>query len=402
MQRNPARSLVLKAGSDKTQLILKASMTQIKIPAVYMRGGSSKGVFFHAKDLPVEAAARDRLFLQVLGSPDSYQRQLDGMGGGLSSVSKAVIIEPSNRPEADIDYTFAQVAVNRPIVDYSATCGNLSSAVGPFAVDEGLLGVEDGKVTVRVYNTNTSKIFHAHFVVENKKAKVKGNFQIPGVSGTGAKIQLDFLDPGGSAAPTLLPTQSVQDNIDIKGLGQLQVSLVDATNPVVFVRAADLACSGMESPETLEANSSLMGTLDEIRRKSGVLMKLAESPDKISLANPKIGLVGNPSDFKTIDGVMVSQKDVDISIRMLSMEKIHRAVPLTSAMCLATACKITGSIPHQLALQSESFVRIGNPSGVLPVGADVIFEENNWQVNLIKVYRTARRLMEGSVLVPEE
>lgn len=367
-----------------------------------MRGGSSKGVFFHTHDLPQDPEKRDQLLLQVLGSPDPYQRQLNGMGGGVSSVSKAVLIAPSTHPEADIAYTFGQVAVNHPLVDYSTTCGNLSAAVGPFAVDEGLIQVPDGEVLVRIYDVNTAKIFHAHFSVENQKAKVSGDLEIPGVAGTGAPIRLEFINPGGSATARLLPSQEGQDVLSV-GVGrELKVSLVDASVPVVFVRARDLGCSGQELPDVLESEAPLMQQLDEIRRKGGVLMGLAEHPQEIPLGSPKIAMISAPADYQTIGGETIFKKKMDIAIRMVSMERVHRAVTLTGSMCLATACQIQGTLPQETSSHAKNPIRIGTPSGVLTVGANVTQTNGEWHVFSTQVFRTARRLMEGSVLVPEE
>lgn len=378
-------------------------MTRRRIPATFIRGGTSKGVFFHKRDLPEDREQCDRIFLQVMGSPDRYQRQLDGLGGGLSSLSKVAIIAPSSRHDADIEYTFAQVAINAPIVDYGATCGNLSSAVGPFAVDEGLIEVANGDAVVRVFNTNTSKIYHARFPVKNGQAVETGSFVIPGVSGSGARIRLDYLDPGGAATSSLLPSGNVRDRIHVEGLGEIEISFVDATNAVVFVRASDLDCQGTESPEALDANKESMMRLDAIRRLGGVIMNLAERPEDIALTNPKVAIISAASDFTTLAGETVCAHEYDIGIRIVSMGAMHRAVTLTGAMCLAAACKIEGTITHSLMRHRSASedIRIGNPSGVLPVGADIVrIGSNEWCANSVWVYRTQRRLMEGCVLLP--
>lgn len=378
-------------------------MTRRRIPATFIRGGTSKGVFFHKRDLPDDRAQCDRIFLQVLGSPDLYQRQLNGMGGGLSSLSKVAIIEPSSRAEADIEYTFAQVAVEKPIVDYGATCGNLSSAVGPFAVDEGLIKVADGDAVVRVFNTNTRKLYHARFQTQNGETVETGDFEIPGVSGSGARIRLDYLDPGGAATASLLPSGNERDKIQVMDLGQIEVSLVDATNAVVFARACDLGCTGTESPDTLDANEELMVRLDAIRRLGGVIMNLAERSEDIGLANPKVAIISSASDFTTLGGETIYANEHDIGIRIVSMAHMHKAVTLTGAMCLAAACKIEGTIANSLVrMRSNSEdLRIGTPSGVLPVGADIARTGGNeWYANSVRVYRTQRRLMEGHVLLP--
>ncbi len=376
-------------------------MGRLKIPAVFIRGGTSKGVFFHDKDLPGDPAQRDRMLLHVLGSPDPYQRQLDGMGGGLSSLSKAVFVAPSERPDADVDYTFAQVSVDRPVVDYSGTCGNLSAAVGAFAVDEGLVEAPDGEACVRVYMTNTGKIYQARFAVKDGLAVEAGDFVMPGVGGSGAKVTLDYLDPGGAVTGALMPTGHVRDPIEVAGLGRVEVSLVDATNAVVFLDAAELGYQATERPEALDADPEFMSRMDEVRRKGAVLMGMANRPEDVPLSTPKVGIVGPPAAFAALDGTAYGPDEMDLSFRVVSMENVHRAVPGTNGMCIAAAARIEGTIPHRLA-RDHVPIRIGNPSGVLPVDADVAREEDGrWSVRAITVYRTQRRLMEGSVLVPE-
>jgi len=370
-----------------------------RIPAVFVRGGSSKGVVFHARHLPHEASDRDRILLAVLGSPDPFGRQLNGMGGGISSLSKAAIVSPSSRDDADVDYTFAQVAVDRPVVDYGSNCGNLASAIGPFAIDEGLVSVQGPEAVVRIFNTNTSKIIHARFDVKDGQAAETGEFVIPGVAGGGARIRLDFLNPGGAATKAFLPSGLVMDQLEIPGVGRLHVTLADATNPVVFVDARVLGLTLVESPEQIDANEGLMRTLDAIRRAGGVKMGLGATSESVSLANPKVALVAPATDFRAIDGSTVAAAEYDVAIRIVSMEKTHKAVTLTGAMCLAAACKVTGSIPHSLARPSTD-VRIGNPSGVLPVGAVVEQTASGWEARHATVYRTVRRLMEGFVVLP--
>ena len=374
-------------------------MARRRIPAVFIRGGTSKGVFFHARDLPDAPAERDRVILQALGSPDPYHRQLDGMGGGLSSLSKAVIVERSRRPDADIDYTFAQVAVDRAVVDFAGTCGNLSAAVGPFAVDEGLIEVPDGEVTLRVHMTNPGKLYDAQFAVKDGMTVEDGDYVMPGVAGTGRRITLDYLDPGGAMTGRLLPTGAVRDEIEIDDLGRIAVSLVDATNPVVFVDAASLGRRATESPDALDADATFMARMDAIRRQGAVMMGLAERPEQAALAAPKVGIVGPPAAFRALDGTETGADEMDLSVRVVSMERVHRAVPGTNGMCVAAAARIAGTIPHARA-RAGSPLRIGNPSGVLPVEADVVRDADGaWQVRSITVFRTQRRLMEGAVLV---
>ncbi len=380
-------------------------MSQDFIPAVFMRGGSSKGVFFHARDLPGDREAVDRILLSVLGSPDPYGRQLDGMGGGISSLSKGVIIGPPTHPEADVDYTFAQVAVDRPVVDWKGNCGNLSSAVGPFAVDEGLVRVADGEAPrealVRIHQVNTRKLIHARFPVRNGRAEVKGDFAIAGVPGTGARIRLDFLSPGGTQTDALLPTGKAMDLLEIEGFGRIRATLVDAANPAVFIAAEDLRLTGTESPEALEARPDLMALLDRIRRAAGVAMGLAARPDAVGLASPRVALVSGPAAARTLDGEVLDPAGHDITVRMLSMERPHRAVPISGALGLAVACRIAGSIPHALARQGPrpEEIRVAHPSGTLTVGAEVRQDGAGWHADSAVVFRTARRLMQGQVAV---
>ena len=377
-------------------------MRQRRIKAAFIRGGTSKGVFFRAGDLPEEQEERDATLLRALGSPDPYERQLDGMGGGLSSVSKAVIIGKSAREDADIDYTFAQVSVNEPLVDYAGTCGNLSSATGPFAIDEGMIDTRDGEAVVRVFNTNTSKIFHARFDVGDGEAVVEGEQRIPGVTQAGARVAIEFLSPGGSMTGALLPTGNVVDEIETPDGERFRVSLVDATNPIVMVDAADVGITATEQPDALEARPEFMARMEEIRRAAGVAMGLGATLAEVPQAVPKIVVVGLPQSSFDIQGEDVPAASIDICARALSMGRLHRALPLTLSMCVATACRISGTIPALVSakLVDGADVRIGNPSGVIAAGADVVRSGNGWDVERCRVIRTQRRLMEGSVLVP--
>ena len=376
-------------------------MTQRFIPAVFMRGGTSKGLLFHAKDLPADRAAQDALFLAALGSPDPYGRQLDGMGGGISSLSKAVIIGPPTHPEADVDYTFAQVSVDRPEVDWSGNCGNLSSAVGPFAVDEGLVRADDGEALVRIHQTNTRKLMHARFPVRGGRAVVEGDFALPGVSGTGARIRVDILDPGGAATGRLLPTDQATDELAVQER-RFRVSMVDAANPAVFLAASDLGLAATETPEAIEADAARMALLDAIRRAAGVAMGLGATPEAVPLANPRVAVVAPPATFRALDGRIWEAESHDLAIRMISMERAHRAVPLTGGFCAAVAAAIPGTI-LQAVLRPDSparELRLATPSGVLTLGAEVVREGAGWRAVSAGVFRTARRLMQGEVAVP--
>ena len=382
---------------------MKQIGNQTEIPAAFYRGGTSKGVFFHERDLPSGRAARDEIFLAVIGSPDPYRRQLNGMGGGLSSLSKVVCIGPSTRDDADVDYTFAQIAVDRPAVDYATNCGNLSSAVGPFAIDEGLFtpGVVDGTAMVRLHNTNTGVVIHAAVPVAGGKAAVTGDFEIQGVHGAGARIQLDYLSPGGATTGKLLPADEVVTELEVPGEGVLQVSLVDAATGMVFVTAEALGLKATETPEDIDSDAALMARLDRIRRAAGVRMGLANRPEDVPLTNPRIGMLAAPTAFDAIDGRHIDADAQDITVRVLSMTNVHRVSPLTSALCLAAASRIEGTLVHSLARARAGDLRIGTPSGVLPVGADVTRANGGWHANYTRSYRTARRLMQGSVLIPK-
>ena len=376
-------------------------MNQAWIPATFWRGGTSKGVFFLSKDLPTAREKIDPILLAVMGTPDPYGRQLNGMGGGTSSLSKAVIIGPSTHPDADVDYTFIQVAIDKPIVDWTGNCGNLSSVIGPYAVDMGLVKMPDGEVTVRFHQTNTKKIIHARFFVENGMAAIDGDMEIAGVAGKAAPVRLDFVKPGGAATGKLLPTGQVVDQLPLPNGQFIDVSLVDASHPNAFLRARDLGLTGTEAPDDLQANSELMATLEHLRRKAGVKMGLAASEDKVTLTGPRIGVVAEPQTYVALDKATISD-DYEISTRMISVEQPHRAVPLSSGLCLAVACRIAGTLPHQMSRKiiDGQPIRIGNPSGLLTYGADVRQENGQWVADSAGVYRTSRCLMKGMVAVP--
>jgi 2-methylaconitate cis-trans-isomerase PrpF len=375
-------------------------MSEILIPAVFMRGGTSKGLFFNARDLPSDPEELDRTLLAAIGSPDPYGRQLNGMGGGTSSLSKAAIIGPSTHPDADVDYVRAQVAVNQPVVDYRGNCGNLAAAVGPFAIEQGLFAADDGEALVRMHVKSTGTIIHSRFRMRDGKPDLSGDFVLPGVSGTGARIQLDFLSPGGALSGKLLPTGNPVDMIDDGQSGQVRISLIDAANPVAFLDAADFGLVGTETPDEIEARPGLMQRLDAIRRQAGVMMGLADTPEMVGLSNPKIAFVARPQSFKTLSGTVVEPTEHDVAVRMLSAGRVHRAVPLTGAMCLSVACQIAGTIPHEMAvLNAEPHeVRVGNPSGALALGAKVVFRDG-WIAESAIVFRTARKLMQGAIAI---
>jgi 2-methylaconitate cis-trans-isomerase PrpF len=379
-------------------------MVQLKIPAVFMRGGTSRAIFFREADLPSDPAVRDRIILAAMGSPDTYGRQLDGLGGGISSLSKVAIIASPGRPDADVNYTFGQVSVTDALVDYTGNCGNISSAVGPYAIDEGLVPApRKGEGTVRIHNTNTRKIIVARVPVRDGQAAVEGDFVLRGVSGTGARIALEFLDPGGAVTGKLLPTGMAQDTLEIPGMGALTVSIVDATNPMVFVRAADLGLQGTEHPEAIDRNTTLTTRLEQVRATVAVRIGLAASiteASRKSQAVPKIAVVCPAVPYRDLSGTEVPATSTDICARVMSMGKAHRAFALTAAMCLAVAARIPGSVVQEAvgpaAADPAADIRLGHPSGILPIAASV----QGGRAEKVVVYRTARRLMEGSIRVP--
>lgn len=374
-------------------------MSNHRIPAVFFRGGTSKAVFFKSADLPDDITLRNRIFCHAMGSPDPYGRQLNGMGGGLSSLSKIVIVDPSSRDDADVDYTFVQIAVDDEVADYSATCGNMSSAVGPFAVDEGMVDVCGDTANVRVYNTNTDKHYTATFAIHQGRTVEDGDFEIPGVSGTGAKVTLRYESPGGATTGKVLPSGNALDTLSIDGLGSFDVSMIDSANPIVFARASDLDLTGTESPVELDADKDLMKALDQIRRHGAVAMGLSETVESAALANPRVAIVAPPQDFIALDGRHYNADQYQVSVRVVSMGNFHRAVPLTGAMCIATAAKIPETIVHSFATDGE-LVTVGNPSGLLPVEAEVRSDPDAIEVVSATTYRTQRRLMEGFILHP--
>ena len=309
-----------------------------------MRGGTSKAIMFHARDLPEDRAAWDNLFTAAMGSPDPYGRQLDGMGGGVSSLSKVCVLAPSTRDDADIDYTFAQVQVREKAVDYKSNCGNMSSAVGPFAVDEGLIRASGDAATVRIFNTNTKKIIRATFPLEGDRARYDGDLVIPGVAGAGAPVRLDFVAPGGAATGKLLPSGKIVDRLDVPGFGAIDASLVDAANPAVFVRARDIGLTGTELPEQLEANAKIMRLLDDIRVQGSVRMGIAGDPEaaRAISAMPFMAVVSAPQDAPTLTGETIHAAGVDLTVRVVSSGQPHRALPVTISLCTAVAARITG------------------------------------------------------------
>jgi 2-methylaconitate cis-trans-isomerase PrpF len=358
---------------------------------------------FHARDLP-ERSTWDPIFLAAMGSPDPNGRQLNGMGGGISSLSKVCILAPSEREDADIDYTFAQVQIRDAAVDYRSNCGNMSSAVGPFAVDEGIVRPNGDTAVVRIFNTNTRKIIRSTFPLQDGRSATDGTLAIPGVAGTGAPVRLDFLSPGGATTGKLLPTGHATDRLDVPGIGPIDVSLVDAANACVFVRARDLGLTGRELPEELERDPALLEKLQAIRRQASVAMGIAcdEAEARTIPAVPIIGFVAPAMDAPTLSGEPILASQVDLTARFLSNGQPHRALPLTASLSTAVAARIVGTVANQaLTPGAGEQVRIGMPSGILTVGADVGQDAaGQWVAHSGAFYRTARRLFDGRIYVP--
>lgn len=378
-------------------------MPQKKLPAVFMRGGTSKAVIFHARDLPAARAEWEPIFLSVIGSPDPSMRQLDGMGGGVSSLSKVCVIGAPTHPDADVDYTFAQVLIDKARVDYNSNCGNMSSAIGPFAIDEGLVQKpSDGKAVVRIHNTNTKKIIVSRFAMDGDEAAVAGDMALDGVAGTGAPIRLEFMAPGGAKTGKLLPTGKPTDVLDVPVVGRVPASMIDAANPCVFVPAEAVGATATERPTEIESNAQLMAKLEAIRRSASVAMGIAPDLQAAgSLSVPFIAFVAPPAAMTVLSGRTLTPADMDIAVRMMSNGQAHRATPLTGALCLAVATRVPGSIPNEMARrlpEGTSQIRIGHASGVIVVDARIgRTADGQPHADYAAVYRTARRLFDGRV-----
>ncbi|HLZ02894.1 MAG TPA: PrpF domain-containing protein [Bradyrhizobium sp.] len=372
-----------------------------RLRAVFMRGGTSKAVMFRRDDLPRDEKAWDPIFLEVMGSPDPNGRQLDGMGGGISSLSKICVIGKPSRPDADVDYTFAQIGVRDTFVDYGANCGNMSSAVGPFALEEGLVTAPaGGEAIVRIHNTNTSKIIVARFPVEDGKLAAQGDIEIDGVAGKAAPIRLEFLEPGGARTGKLLPTGRAFDVFQIDGLGSVKASCIDAANPCVFLDVRAVGKAGDELPEALESDAAFLKRMEDIRCAASVAMGIAADIGEARRMTgiPKIAMVSGPRAGRALSGRELKAADADIWVRMISVGQPHRAVPITGAICLAVAARVPGSLPAGLC-DATGPIRIAHPSGVTLVDARVVAGEGGAaKAEFGAVYRTARRLFEGNVI----
>lgn len=379
-------------------------MSQRAIPAVFMRGGTSKAIVFDRRDLPEGQDDWAPIFLAAMGSPDPHGRQLDGMGGGLSSLSKVCVVGPPSRHDADVDHTFAQIAVRDGVVDFAGTCGNMSSAIGPFALDQGLVPPPAGaEAIVRIHDTNTGKLIVARFPAVHGRSVVEGSFVLDGVAGSGAPVRLDFMDPGGATTGRLLPTGGPVDVLRTKDGDEVLASLIDAANPFIFVAADSLGVAGTGLPDALDAAPGLLERLEQIRREGAVAMGLAPEPAGAAASIPKIALVAAPAEAPTLSGRTLRAAEIDLLVRMISVGQPHRAIAATGALCLAVACRVPGSIPNRLLApreNNEGELRLGHPSGIVNVAAEVGHRDGEPHADYAAVYRTARRLFQGEVLVP--
>ncbi|KAL3480784.1 PrpF protein [Aspergillus californicus] len=373
--------------SQRYPHIWKRLSSQHSLPAAYYRGGTSRAIFFNKSDLPPDRKSWAPIFRGAIGSPDPYGRQLDGLGGGISSLSKVCVVGAPTHPDADIDYTFAALGVKNSDVDYSSNCGNMVSAVGPFAVDAGLIGAtpaaRDGCVLVRIHNTNTGKIVHATFPFVDGEAAARGDLAIDGVAGTAAPVRLDFVDPAGSRTGELLPTGSVRDTFD-----GIEATCIDVANPCVFVSARELGVAGALTPDEISTTPGLLARLDSIRRQAAVAMGIAASLESVPGSVPKIGMVSSSHDPK---------EGVDLVVRALSVGQPHRAVPITVALALAAAARLPGSTVASVTSErpvDAAGITIGHASGSVLVGATF---GDDGGLRFATVFRTARRLFEGRV-----
>lgn len=392
-----------------------AAVPQIRIPATYMRGGTSKGVFFRLEDLPERARApglaRDALLLRVIGSPDPYGKQIDGMGGATSSTSKTVIVSRSSRPDHDVDYLFGQVSIDAAFVDWSGNCGNLSSAVGPFAIAAGLVDAErvprNGVCTVRIWQANIGKTIVAQVPIVEGQVQETGDFELDGVTFPAAEVQLEFLDPAdegdGEGGGAMFPTGNLVDELDVPGIGTLRATLINAGIPTIFLEAEALGYTGTELQEAINGDPAALLRFETIRAHGALRMGLIASLDEAARRQhtPKVAFVAPPVGYLSSSGRNVAVEDVDLLVRALSMGKLHHAMMGTAAVAIGTAAAIPGTLVNLAAGGGErSAVRFGHPSGVLRVGAEARQVDGQWQVTKALMSRSARVLMEGWVRVP--
>ncbi|MFC7514509.1 2-methylaconitate cis-trans isomerase PrpF [Herbaspirillum sp. GCM10030257] len=391
-----------------------AHVPQIKIPATYMRGGTSKGVFFRLQDLPeaaqVPGAARDALLMRVIGSPDPYGKQIDGMGAATSSTSKTVIVAKSSKPDHDVDYLFGQVSIDKPFVDWSGNCGNLSSAIGPFAISNGLIDAsripKDGMATVRIWQANIGKTIIAHVPMTNGAVQETGDFELDGVTFPAAEVQLEFMDPAAEeegAGGAMFPTGNLVDDLEIPGIGTLKATMINAGIPTIFVNAETIGYTGTELQDAINSDLKALAMFETIRAYGAVRMGLIKNVDEAATRQhtPKVAFVAKPADYVASSGKKVTTDDVDLLVRALSMGKLHHAMMGTAAVAIGTAAAIPGTLVNLAAGGGpRTAVRFGHPSGTLRVGAEATQVDGDWSVTKAIMSRSARVLMEGWVRVP--
>lgn len=390
-----------------------AHLSQIRIPATYMRGGTSKGVFFRLQDLPpscqVPGAARDTLFMRVIGSPDPYAAQIDGMGGATSSTSKCVILSKSSQPNHDVDYLYGQVSIDKAFVDWSGNCGNLSTGAGAFAIHAGLLDParipENGVCVVRIWQANIQKTIIAHVPVSNGQVQETGDFELDGVTFAAAEIVLEFLDPSddGEEGGSMFPTGNLVDDLEVPGVGTFKATIITAGIPTVFVNAEDIGYSGTELREQINGDPEQLARFEKIRVAGALRMGLIKTAEEAATRQhtPKIAFVAKPKDYVSSSGKTVQAADIDLLVRALSMGKLHHAMMGTCAVAIGTAAAIPGTLVNLAAGGSaREAVRFGHPSGTLRVGAQAALVDGQWAVTKAIMSRSARILMEGWVRVP--
>jgi 2-methylaconitate cis-trans-isomerase PrpF len=372
-----------------------------------MRGGTSKGLFFHHNHLPADPKVRDRVILAAFGSPDPNRRQVDGVGGGVSTTSKVAIISPSESKDFDVVYNFGQVSIDRPIVDYKSNCGNISSAVGPFAVDEGLVKAVAPITRVRIHQLNTNKLITAEVPVKEGRFDAAGDYAIAGIPGTHARISLGFADPGGALTGKLFPTGNRRDTFEMADGHAVSVTIIDAANPVVLVVAGEIGLTGIEIDE-IDASDAIKARLEEIRCKAAVRIGLTASEAEAtqrSQAVPKIAFVSAPQSYTDTGGAAISAADVDIVARIMSMGTLHRSYAVSGGISTAGAAMVPGTIVYDLVAEESrgrDLLRIGHPGGIIEVGAMMAVDGDDCFYRKAIIGRTARRLMEGFVLIPDE
>lgn len=372
------------------------------LPIMIIRGGTSKGVYIDQKELPEDKAAWEPLLLRMMGSPD--KKQIDGLGGSQSVTSKVAIVQPSAREDADVDYTFAQVSVDKPLVSYKGNCGNISSGVGPFAIEQGMVQAKEGITPVRIYNTNTDKIIIADVAAHNGHVVYEGDFAIAGVPGTASPIKLRFVEPAGTMGNGLLPTGNAVDILDIPGYGKVEVSIVDAANPLVFAKAKDLGLTGKELPDELNADAAKLDLLEAVRGMAAVKLGLIEDYTRSAWETPgipKMTFVAEAEEYTAADGKVIPKDGIDLQSRMMSMQKAHPSYAMTGAMCTAAAAVVPGSVVNQVLPENvdTQFIRIGHASGVLECGVD--YKENGAcpVIDDTFGFRTANLLMVGTATI---